>query len=212
MKVRASGTSFLASGTILARVVLPKGVNVGLDVHRVFPDVLVFDGEISLEAIASFRPPSTPLPDPLPEHAFGHIVPEDWLPALSVIDKSEDGEGMAYAVTAKIVDIPLDVLPGRQKQFSNFVSKVSNKSLSPSILHISLFDAIAIGPVWHGWRSCGNHGHRSCSSQSPWIAIPRSWDFGRIGTEWAAVPGCSADKKEGLVDEPAGSGQAKALG
>jgi hypothetical protein len=32
--------------------------------------------------------------------------------------------GAVYAVTAKVVDVPLEVLPGRQKEFSNFVSKV----------------------------------------------------------------------------------------
>lgn len=96
----------------------------GLDVYRVLPDVLIFDGEVPEGALA-VPPPAMPLPDPLPERAFGHLRPEDWLPSISGPDVSEDGEGAAYAVSAKVVDLPLEVLPGRQKEFNHFVSKVS---------------------------------------------------------------------------------------
>ncbi|THH27348.1 hypothetical protein EUX98_g6846 [Antrodiella citrinella] len=37
----------LASGTVFGRAVLPRGIKVGIDVKRIFPDVLVFDGEVS---------------------------------------------------------------------------------------------------------------------------------------------------------------------
>ncbi|KAJ6565632.1 hypothetical protein DFH09DRAFT_1157700 [Mycena vulgaris] len=132
IKPHAGGASFTASGTVYARVVLPRGMHVGLHVARVLPDVLIFDGEVPDDAVympvlavdGDGDPRSPPLPDPLPERAFGHIRPEDWLAALSGPAPSEDGEGAAYAVTAKIVDVPLEVLPGRQKEFSNFVSKV----------------------------------------------------------------------------------------
>ncbi|KAJ7700385.1 hypothetical protein B0H17DRAFT_1047135 [Mycena rosella] len=117
-----------SSGTVYARVVLPRGMHVGLHVARVLPDVLVFDGPVPDDAVyvpvAAGDPTSPPLPDPLPERAFGHIRPADWLASLSGPVPSEDGEGAAFAVTAKIVDVPLEVLPGRQKEFSNFVSKV----------------------------------------------------------------------------------------
>ncbi|KAF8064890.1 hypothetical protein FPV67DRAFT_159312 [Lyophyllum atratum] len=121
MKIKP-GTTFLASGTVYARVVLPKGFNVDLVVSRVLPDVLVFDGEVP-DSTDSF-PAHPPLPDPIPEKAFGHLRPEKWLPSISTRDEPEEGEGSAYVVTAKIVDVPLEVLPGRQKEFSNFVSKV----------------------------------------------------------------------------------------
>ncbi|KAJ7291524.1 hypothetical protein C8J57DRAFT_1163649 [Mycena rebaudengoi] len=131
MKIKPHGTSFSAAGTVYARVVLPKGMNVGLHVGHVWPDVLIFDGEVPEEAvyIPPFRhgdtpPTSPPLPDPIPEGAFGRIVPDDWLESLSGPVPSEDGEGAAFAVTAKIEDVPIEVLPGRQKLFSNFVSKV----------------------------------------------------------------------------------------
>jgi hypothetical protein len=107
---------------------------VDLVVSRVLPDVLVFDGEVPDSSQSPPAPPS--LPDPLPERAFGHIRPKDWLKSLSARDKSEEGEGAAYAVTAKIVDVPLEVLPGRQKEFSNFVSKVCQL---PLLLIVHLF-------------------------------------------------------------------------
>ncbi|KAF7762077.1 hypothetical protein Agabi119p4_8670 [Agaricus bisporus var. burnettii] len=151
MHVRASGTTMLTSGIIFATVVLPKGIDVGVDVFRIYPDVLVFDGEVpplhksdhdlwGLGVIGKKRPAKLPqmpeLPDPLPPNAFGHITPEDWLNSTSVrlenIDINDENDhdgtqkntGAVYAVSAKIHDVPLEVLPGRQKEFSSFVSKV----------------------------------------------------------------------------------------
>jgi hypothetical protein len=74
-------------------------------------------------------PPPPPLPEPLPERAFGRIRPTDWLNAISVPLDSDDGEGSAVAVSAKIVDVPLDVLPGREREFSDFVGKVRIQGL-----------------------------------------------------------------------------------
>lgn len=125
IKPNSASTGFLASGSVFARIVLPKGMDLTLDVTRVFPDVLVFDGEAH-ELPTLLLPQwkdDEDLPDPLPDRAFGHIRPEDWLEATSVQIDSE-GEGSIFAVTADMVNVPLEVLPGRQKQFSNFISKV----------------------------------------------------------------------------------------
>ncbi|KAF9457903.1 hypothetical protein BDZ94DRAFT_1227248 [Collybia nuda] len=122
MKIKP-GTPFLASGTVFAHVVLPKGIDINLHVSRVLPDVLVFDGEVPRLTFASLPTPP-PLPDPLPENAFGHIRPDDWLPAMSIRDEPHEDVGVVYIVSAKIIDVPLEVLPGRQKIFSNFISKV----------------------------------------------------------------------------------------
>jgi hypothetical protein len=125
IKPNSASTGFLASGSVFARIVLPKGMNLTLDVTRVFPDVLVYDGEVH-ELPTLLLPQQNDeeeLPDPLPERAFGHIRPEDWLGATSVQVDAGD-EGSTFAVTADMVDVPLEVLPGRQKQFSNFISKV----------------------------------------------------------------------------------------
>lgn len=201
MKIRPSGTTFLASGIVFAKVVLPKGIDVGVDVSRVFPDVLVFDGE----APPVFRPQQGPyevqegelaerntsrekkdnkkkhplpdmpgLPDPLPENAFGHIRPEDWLPSTSVRLESvgsnveDDGgdsdkertTGAVYAVSAKVVDVPLQVLPGRQRQFSNFVGKVIFGS-EGAVAGIQGYAAVTVEvdglPLDAGHPSSGDH-------------------------------------------------------
>lgn len=125
IKPNSASTGFLASGSVFARIVLPKGMNLTLDVTRVFPDVLVYDGEVHElpTLLLPHQNDEEELPDPLPERAFGHIRPEDWLEATSVQVDAED-EGSTFAVTADMVDVPLEVLPGRQKQFSNFISKV----------------------------------------------------------------------------------------
>ncbi|KAI6126852.1 hypothetical protein F5141DRAFT_1186179 [Pisolithus sp. B1] len=127
MKVKpdSTGNELLASGQVFARLVLPKGMNLTLDVRRVFPNILVFDGDIpgSVNATTSSNSSCAILPDPLPPRAFGHICPEEWLKATSTYDGSEDG-GSAFFVTASIVDVPIEVLPGREQEFSNFVSKV----------------------------------------------------------------------------------------
>jgi len=122
MKVKP-GTPFLASGTVTARVVLPKGINIDLNVSRLLPDVLIFDGEVPVSDPGTVAPP-TPLPNPLPERAFGHIRPDEWLPASCKTDTPGEGEGAVFAVAANIVDVPLEVLPGREKEFGDFVSKV----------------------------------------------------------------------------------------
>lgn len=122
MKVKP-GTPFLASGTVYARVVLPKGINIDLNVSRLLPDVLIFDGEVPDSAPGTVPPP-TPLPDPLPDGAFGHIRPDEWLSASCEAVTPREGDGATFAVAANIDNVPLEVLPGREKEFSDFVSKV----------------------------------------------------------------------------------------
>jgi hypothetical protein len=127
------GSMFVASGTIFAQLVLPKGVDIEAEVYRVFPDVLVFDGEVPDDAgtvmqedlrhvdeTPSFPPP----PDPLPERAFAHIRPEDWVPSVSCPAPRGPDEGASYYVTGTIHNVPLQVLPGREKIFTDFVTKV----------------------------------------------------------------------------------------
>ena len=142
MKIKTnSDGDMLASGTVYARVVLPPGFNVALNVSRVLPDVLVFDGEVPEEGgnrapDSRGIPPAPPLPDPLPERAFGHIRPDNWVPSSSVPVASDAGDGSAVEVFAKIVDVPLEVLPGRDREFRNFVGKVRSSSFPPR--HLAL--------------------------------------------------------------------------
>ncbi|KAF8128752.1 hypothetical protein EV363DRAFT_1400524 [Boletus edulis] len=124
MKVKPYGTEFLASGEVFALIVLPRGMNFKMDVKQIMPDILVYDGDIDL------LPPLGPLgnvpsrlPQPVPPHAFGHILPDDWLNATSVYNGTDE-EGSIFSVSADIVDVPIQVIPGREKEFSNFVSKI----------------------------------------------------------------------------------------
>ena len=136
MKIRplASGT-MLASGTVFANIVLPKGMDVSLQVDAVYPQLLVYDGPVPdgepfrTEGLPSANgddslPGPMPLPSPLPANAFAHIRPEEWLDSISVPLGHGGEEGSIFAVSAKIVDIPLEVLPGRQREFRSFVRKV----------------------------------------------------------------------------------------
>ncbi|OCB87323.1 hypothetical protein A7U60_g5652 [Sanghuangporus baumii] len=143
MRISFHGESVLASGTINAQVVLPSGVNVLVDARKIWPDVLVFDGKVPSEE--EFTPsrvivdntqsydedendddratiPKDPLPSPLPDRAFARIRPDDWLPAKSF--PIPDSDNNAYDVTAQVVDVPLEVLPGRDNLLRSFISKV----------------------------------------------------------------------------------------
>jgi len=131
MRIKPSGTGFVASGVVQANIVLPKGITVGMTVYKVLPEVIIFDGEVPSSVIIRRNsddtddlPPRMPLPDPLPERAFGHIRPKGWLPSVSEPIELEGEEGSAYTISARVVDVPLEVLPGRQKQFSSFIGKV----------------------------------------------------------------------------------------
>lgn len=83
-------------------------------------------------------PQPLPLPTPLPARAFGRITPRNWLNATSSPsphfgdiykihgDTSEKDTNAStnVFVTAQLVDVPLEVLPGRQGDLSRFVTKV----------------------------------------------------------------------------------------
>jgi hypothetical protein len=73
-------------------------------------------------------PPPPPLPSPLPPRAFARVRPGTWLPTLSAPtfprrDWNEQGN-MTLRITAWFSDVPLDVLPGREREFRSFVAKV----------------------------------------------------------------------------------------
>jgi hypothetical protein len=102
-----------------------------MTVYKVLPEVIVFDGEVPSSVIIGRNsddmddlPPRMPLPDPLPERAFGHIRPKDWLPSVSEPIELGEEEGSAYTISARVVDVPLEVLPGREREFSNFIRKL----------------------------------------------------------------------------------------
>lgn len=139
MKIRSDGGDMLASGTVYARIVLPPGFHIDLNVTSILPDVLIFDGAVPDDdegvtpppSSEVYVPPAPPLPDPLPERAFGHIRPDDWVESTSVRIPSSDGDGTAVEVFAYIEDVPIEVLPGRDREFRNFVGKVRRLDPTP---------------------------------------------------------------------------------
>lgn len=161
MKIRASGTTILASGTVHARIALPEGMDVTLLINRLHPDALIYDGPLSttispsptslpLTSTTSMVahvmtkhhpvvaaadddeddgvPPAPPLPSPLPPRAFARVRPGAWLHTLSTPtsprrDWNERGN-TTLSITAWFSDVPFEVLPGREREFRNFVTKV----------------------------------------------------------------------------------------
>lgn len=114
MRISESGGKMLASGVVIAEVELPEDLaGIDIDVSAVQPDVLVFDG---------------PAPDDdggedFPPRAFGHIHPNETLPATT--EKANDPlHPHRLVVRAPLTDVPLDILPGRDGVLSGFVSKV----------------------------------------------------------------------------------------
>lgn len=92
-------------------------------------------------------PDPPPLPDPIPDRAFARIRPTDWVVATTIepcdphmVDSEDwvlvkenlhncvrqpDDAGWRTTVTASVDKVPLQVLPGRDKQFRSFISKAS---------------------------------------------------------------------------------------
>lgn len=73
-------------------------------------------------------PPAPPLPNPLPPRAFARVRPGTWLPTMSAPisprrDWNERGN-TTLRITAWFSDVPLEVLPGREREFRSFVAKV----------------------------------------------------------------------------------------
>lgn len=151
MKVHLSGTTMLASGIVHARLALPEGMDITISPSRVLPDTLIFDGQPDptstfpprppLRLLKTDRnnhheeeddegdpPPPAPLPDPLPPRAFARVRPSGWLAAMTAptAPRPEWGEhgSTALLVSASFADVPLEVLPGREREFRSFVGKV----------------------------------------------------------------------------------------
>ena len=151
MKVSLSGTTILASGIVHARLALPEGMDITIAPSRVLPDTLIFDGQPESDFASAFpplrllnsnrnndhdeedddrddTPPPAPLPDPLPPRAFARVRPSGWLTAMTAPtaprpDWGEHGS-TTLSVSARFADVPLEVLPGREREFRSFVAKV----------------------------------------------------------------------------------------
>ncbi|KAH8990884.1 hypothetical protein EDB92DRAFT_2114867 [Lactarius akahatsu] len=151
MKVHPSGTTIIASGIVHARLALPEGMDITISPSRVLPDALIFDGPLPLQLDPAYTfpplplpitnpdndddgddddapPPAPPLPNPLPTGAFARVRPSAWLAALTAptAPRRDWGErgNTTLRISARFADVPLEVLPGREREFRSFVGKV----------------------------------------------------------------------------------------
>lgn len=116
MRISESRGGMRASGLVVAEIELPEHLRgVEVDVTGVLPDVLVFDG------VPTEGGDVDPDELPYPLKAFGRIHPDEYLPATS--QPSPELPGILL-VEAPIHDVPVQVLPGRDKVMSDFVSKI----------------------------------------------------------------------------------------
>lgn len=119
MRLSEAGGKMLASGTVIAEISLPEGMeSVDLVIDAVKPDILVFDGPPPEdgEDVADDE-------EEYPARAFGHIQPEEYLHATS--ERYGNPEHPAWiTVRAPMEDVPVEILPGRDGVMRGFVSKV----------------------------------------------------------------------------------------
>lgn len=176
-----TGEDLLAAGIIRAYLELPPGLeSLKLHVDRILPDVLVYDGPAppkqGSSGVASlwgdalfldspvvstnntgrepFPPP--PLPDPLPPKAFARIRPLHWLDATNApAPDPSDPDKTVILVRAEMVDVPLDILPGRNDVFQQFVQKI----------------------IWKGFAVAGVRGDAACGVGIEGISMMNGTDM-----------------------------------
>ena len=96
----------LASGTVFANVVFPKGAGASLQADAVSPQHLAYYLTANLserKALPCGLPDPMVLPYPLPTNAFAHIKQEERLKSISIPYGGE--EGPVHAVSADFVSV-----------------------------------------------------------------------------------------------------------
>jgi hypothetical protein len=119
MRISESRGKMLASGTVLAEISLPKGMEaVDVSINAVKPDIMVFDGPIDDD-----DDDDDDGGEEYPPRAFGHIKPDEWLKATSERYQNPEHPGW-ITVRAPMEDIPIEILKGRDGVMRGFVSKI----------------------------------------------------------------------------------------
>lgn len=145
MRISESAGKMRASGLVIAQIDLPAGMKVKVDVQGVLPDVIIYDGPVS------------------EGRAFGHIRPDSFLNSTTA-PSDDPFNPDRLVVRAPIEGVPVDILPGKDRILSDFVSKIvfkggalaginGNASVEAAIIGIDtvrLNDLPVRGETWVG--------------------------------------------------------------
>ena len=169
MKIRP-----LASGTVFARIVLPRGMDMLLQVDAVYPQLLIYDGPVPGDESIGVgvlgededdeSPEPMPLPDPLPTNAFAHIRPGEWLESISVPLGHQEGR-------VQFLRFQQELWTSRWR-----CSQADNGSLATSLgrygISRSLFPSVSNMHSgyfrWWKWCPCWDKWHHSCPDNGIW--------------------------------------------
>ncbi|BGP18333.1 hypothetical protein JCM10213_008506 [Rhodosporidiobolus nylandii] len=157
MRIKLGGgedgdADLLASGRVVGEVVLPdaaKKLEEGIDAKTIWPDVLVYDGDLPGHAAAaqgpgielehdlpssaqlafstapSFDDDSAPYPpSPLPANAFARMRPSSSMAAETIHIPGNATHNATTIVSATFQDAPLYLLPGRGDVLRRFIAKI----------------------------------------------------------------------------------------
>lgn len=121
----------VCSGVIMGVMNMPGQLaTVDVQITDLWPDVLIFNGKppsmnttSAAQRHRAKQDEPDPLPDPLPEHAFGRVVPRSWTPAETYIDP-DDPEGRRKLLRSELKNVPFTILPGRGAEFRSFTWKI----------------------------------------------------------------------------------------
>lgn len=114
MRISRSEGETRCTGTVIVEIDLPDGIGgIDVDVEKVLPEVYMFDGPVQDGDGEEEYPPG----------AFGHVKPADYLNSTTVkgLDPAFPNR---LTVRAPMVDVPVQILPGRSRLLADFVRKV----------------------------------------------------------------------------------------
>lgn len=122
MRIDGTGpdSGILVSGSVVGDLVLPDGLDglaKAIELKKLWPDVLVFDGSPNWTLDNKDFPP-----DPLPQGAFARLSPQDWSAVRTEVVEKEGHQ--VVQLEMKMSGAPMTVLPGRSDLFRSYMAKV----------------------------------------------------------------------------------------
>ena len=143
MKISLGGDDdgdLLCSGRVVGSLVLPAtfaALAPSIDIRGIWPDVLVYDGNLPLPSSSPLFPsqqlplsPPLPLvtesypPSPTPLTAFARLHPSSLIPSTTTHTPSNATHNATTTLSASFTNAPLFLLPGREDVFQRFVARI----------------------------------------------------------------------------------------